>query len=110
MRGIIGEIQNLLKVERRGVSKGLLGEELQAIKELETICNRYEGLKMKYRNIGYGREILALLLQMAAGKNYEKAILEVASDNPNAMNLYKSFGFKETTVYDYYEIQIPLKP
>jgi len=87
----------------------LIGKIDVAIDEKDTFIYQF-GVLPEYRNIGYGREILALLLQMVAGENYEKAILEVASDNPNAMNLYKSFGFRETTVYDYYEIQIPLKP
>lgn len=87
----------------------LIGKIDVAIEEKDTFIYLF-GVLPEYRNIGYGREILALLLQMVAGENYEKVILEVASDNPNAMNLYKSFGFRETTVYDYYEIQIPLKP
>lgn len=35
---------------------------------------------------------------------YEAILLEVAIENEKALLLYKSCGFKEITVYDYYEI------
>lgn len=36
-------------------------------------------------------------------KNIHKAALEVAAENKNALNLYKSCGFAGSSVTDYYE-------
>jgi ribosomal protein S18 acetylase RimI-like enzyme len=57
------------------------------------------------RGKGYGREILAITINEALKNKPENYIqLEVACENERALSLYKSCGFKEYTIYDYYEI------
>ncbi|MBL4931384.1 GNAT family N-acetyltransferase [Clostridium paridis] len=64
------------------------------------------GIKREYRRQGYGRIVLSLTLEKLLKDNINSIILEVASENDNALGLYKSCGFKENTVYDYYELDV----
>ena len=64
------------------------------------------GIKPEYRRRGYGREVLGLTLLKLLSEKVKTALLEVAVKNENALLLYKSCGFKEVTIYDYYEIVI----
>ncbi|HZW84152.1 MAG TPA: GNAT family N-acetyltransferase, partial [Candidatus Deferrimicrobium sp.] len=65
------------------------------------------GVHPKYRRQGYGREILSRAMEILLEEQVERIFLEVASENDRALALYKSCGFKEVTVYDYYPL--PLK-
>jgi ribosomal protein S18 acetylase RimI-like enzyme len=65
------------------------------------------GVHPEYRRLGYGREILSKAMQILLEEHAERIFLEVASENDRALALYKSCGFKEVTVYDYYAL--PLK-
>lgn len=64
------------------------------------------GILPEYRGRGYGREILLLAINELIKNNPDKIMLEVASANERALNLYKSCGFVEETVYDYYQIKL----
>lgn len=61
------------------------------------------GIKPEYRGRGYGREVLSLMLLKLLSRQIKTVLLEVAVKNERALSLYKSCGFKEITVYDYYE-------
>ena len=60
----------------------------------------------EYRGKGFGRETLSLALLKLQSMNIHTILLEVAVQNENALSLYKSCGFKEDTVYDYYELKL----
>lgn len=62
------------------------------------------GIKPEYRRRGYGREVLSLTLQKLLSEQVKTVLLEVAVKNEKALLLYKSCGFEEITIYDYYEI------
>lgn len=64
------------------------------------------GVLPEYRGKGYGREILNLALDKAGAVNPDCIYLEVACENKNALNLYKSCGFIEKSVMDYYEFKL----
>lgn len=64
------------------------------------------GIKSEYRRKGYGRIVLSLILEKLLKDNINSIILEVASENDKALGLYKSCGFKESTVYDYYKLDV----
>jgi len=64
------------------------------------------GVLPEYRGRGYGRQILALVIQMALAAGPERIILEVAPENDRALGLYLSVGFRETHRYDYYALAI----
>ena len=63
------------------------------------------GILPEFRGRGYGRELLGLALNKLISERIYNVILEVAVKNENALHLYKICGFKEVTVYDYYEIE-----
>lgn len=56
-----------------------------------------------YRGLGYGRAMLDAVLKKHFDAQRTSVILEVATKNNNALTLYKSCGFKELTIYDYFE-------
>lgn len=63
------------------------------------------GILPEFRGRGYGRELLGLALNNLILEKVPIVILEVAVKNENALHLYKTCGFNEVTVYDYYEIE-----
>ena len=63
-------------------------------------------IKPEYRGRGYGKETLSLILSKLLSENIRTVLLEVAAENNNALSLYKSCGFKEDTVYNYYELAL----
>lgn len=62
------------------------------------------GVTPDYRGKGYGREILMGAIEMLKGRNKMEIMLQVAAKNNKALNLYKSCGFEETSIMDYYQI------
>ncbi len=62
------------------------------------------GIIPAYRGKGYGREILAMAIEKLKEKNPKDIMLQVATKNKNALNLYISLGFEVTSTMDYYEI------
>ena len=57
-----------------------------------------------YRGKGYGRELLILSIKKLKESNVKTINLQVLTDNKNALNLYKSCGFKENYTMDYYRL------
>lgn len=64
------------------------------------------GIKPDYRSHGFGRKVLSLILSKLLSEQIQTVILEVAVKNEQALLVYKSCGFEESTVYDYYEIML----
>ncbi len=62
------------------------------------------GVLPDYRGKGYGREILIGAIDKLKKTNSKDIMLQVAANNSNALNLYKSCGFVETSVMDYFKI------
>ncbi|MDQ7092204.1 GNAT family N-acetyltransferase [Desulfosporosinus sp. PR] len=64
------------------------------------------GILPAYRNKGYGKQALKSAVDLLLNENNAHHVaLEVAAHNKNALNLYKSSGFVEESVTDYYEAQ-----
>ena len=62
-------------------------------------------IKPEYRRRGYGRAALSLaMMKLISEQMIHTLVLEVAVENERALHLYKSCGFEEITVYDYYEM------
>jgi GNAT superfamily N-acetyltransferase len=51
----------------------------------------------------YGRQLLAETVERLLAEGRSQISLEVETENRNALALYQSCGFRETTVYGYYE-------
>ncbi len=64
------------------------------------------GILPEYRRKGYGKAAFQALLYIIKGKGPFDILLDVESKNRNALNLYKSFGFEEMSVMNYYEYMI----
>jgi ribosomal protein S18 acetylase RimI-like enzyme len=62
------------------------------------------GVLPDYRGKGYGRETLTRAIEKLMEKNPKEIKLQVVTENRNALNLYKSCGFEETSTMDYYKI------
>lgn len=63
------------------------------------------GVLPEYRGKGFGRQILTMAIEKLKEQNPMKIMLQVAAENLNALNLYRSCGFKETSTMDYYEMR-----
>jgi len=62
------------------------------------------GVLPEHRGKGLGRAILTLAIEKLKDGNANEIMLQVEAENANALNLYKSCGFVETSTMDYYKI------
>lgn len=67
-------------------------------------CLSHFEIQKSKRNKGYGRKMLDLLCEELRNNNTNKIILQVTSNNPVALHLYTSYGFKIQSELDYYNI------
>jgi len=58
----------------------------------------------EYRGHGYGRQLLKSVIRTIQSQSDRRIVLDVDTDNTNAIGLYRSCGFEVTTTYDYYEL------
>lgn len=61
------------------------------------------GIIPDYRGRGFGREALLLTLDIIKNMSIVNVYLDVAAENNRALNLYKSCGFVEKSVMNYYK-------
>ncbi|MCD4714872.1 MAG: GNAT family N-acetyltransferase [Clostridiales bacterium] len=64
------------------------------------------GILPEYRGLGLGRKLLLESIRQLSELNASSIMLQVESENSNALNLYKSCGFEETSVMDYYKLEL----
>lgn len=62
------------------------------------------GILPEHRRRGLGRQLLAAVLTLLRAEGHTRFALDVATENPAALLIYKACGFRETTVYDYYDL------
>ena len=63
------------------------------------------GILPENRGKGYGRAVLLNAIEKLKNARASKIMLQVAAENATALNLYKSCGFQETSVMDYFEFE-----
>jgi ribosomal protein S18 acetylase RimI-like enzyme len=63
-------------------------------------------LRLGYRGLGYGRQILEAAIRTIRSESQKRVMLDVETDNTNAIGLYLSSGFEIKTTYDYFELNI----
>ncbi len=63
-------------------------------------------VRLGYRGLGYGREMLEQLIHIAKAENNKPIMLDVETGNTNAAGLYLSCGFEIKTTYDCYELSL----
>jgi ribosomal protein S18 acetylase RimI-like enzyme len=64
------------------------------------------GILPEFRGLGLGRKLLTESIRQLYEMNASSIMLQVESENANALNLYKSCGFEETSVMDYYKLDL----
>lgn len=63
------------------------------------------GVLPENRGKGFGRAILLNAIEKLKEAKAAKIMLQVAAKNATALNLYKTCGFQETSVMDYFELK-----
>ena len=63
-------------------------------------------IRMGYRGLGYGRQMLEEAIHIIRAETQKRIMLDVETDNTNAIGLYRSCGFEVKTTYDYYGLDI----
>ena len=63
------------------------------------------GVLPEFRGKGFGRAILTFGVEKLKDAKATEVMLQVAAENGTALNLYKSCGFQETSVMDYFELK-----
>jgi ribosomal protein S18 acetylase RimI-like enzyme len=63
-------------------------------------------VRPEYRGRGYGRQILEEAIRTIQAEGAKRILLDVETDNTNAIGLYRSCGFQVKTTYDYYSLDI----
>ncbi|OAH63747.1 hypothetical protein AYJ66_17305 [Dietzia cinnamea] len=63
------------------------------------------GVLPEHRRKGYGRALLLLAIEKLKEANAKEIMLQVAAENSNALKLYQSCGFEETSTMDYFELK-----
>jgi ribosomal protein S18 acetylase RimI-like enzyme len=64
------------------------------------------GIVPERRRQGLGRQLLALTVAQMVSEGYHDLSLDVATQNDGALNIYRSCGFHEEMVYDYYSVPL----
>lgn len=64
------------------------------------------GVLPENRGKGFGRAILLKAIEKLKDAKAKEIMLQVAAENATALNLYKSCGFQETSVMDYFEVKV----
>jgi ribosomal protein S18 acetylase RimI-like enzyme len=63
-------------------------------------------VRLGYRGLGYGRQMLEEAIRNIRAGSQKPIMLDVETDNTNAIGLYQSCGFEIKTTYDYYGLDI----
>jgi ribosomal protein S18 acetylase RimI-like enzyme len=63
-------------------------------------------VRLGYRGLGYGRQMLEEAIRAIRSESQKRIMLDVETDNTNAIGLYLSCGFEIKTTYDYCDLNI----
>lgn len=63
-------------------------------------------IRVGYRGLGYGRQMLEEAIRSTRAETQKRIMLDVETNNTNAIGLYRSCGFEVKTTYDYYALDI----
>jgi ribosomal protein S18 acetylase RimI-like enzyme len=64
------------------------------------------GVLPEQRRRGYGRQMLMQAIHRLLAEEWQRILIEVLTDNRNALSLYRSCGFRETTAYGFYRMAV----
>lgn len=80
--------------------------QLGVLFEEDQVYIRGVGVLPEYRRRGYGRQMLAATVGALQAEGHTRFSLDVATENDRALDLYRSCGFQETNVYEYYDVPL----
>lgn len=80
--------------------------QIGVIVENRSVYIRAVGIAPEWRHQGYGRQLLATTVQQMLTEGQTHFALDVATENRQALALYQSCGFHETTAYDYHTVPL----
>jgi ribosomal protein S18 acetylase RimI-like enzyme len=90
---------------------GTLGEEAVGCLRVDELGQEYGiygfGVRPQYQGRGYGRQMLQDIIHVLRAESQKSIMLDVETDNTNAVGLYLSCGFEIRTTYGYYSLNIP---
>ena len=98
--------------EKRGMTIYLVEKDKQVIGKVHFILENGVGgiyglgVLPDQRGKGLGRKILHLAINKLIEAKTREIMLQVAAGNTAALSLYKSCGFRETSVMDYFELTL----
>lgn len=97
------DLRQLYSIKLENIIIGLIGIYKEPLRNyIYGFC-----IDKRNRNNGYGREALTSIITLCLEKSIDKKIvLEVQTENENALELYKSCGFKLETEFRYYRKDI----
>lgn len=85
------------------------GEPIGTVRSIGTDADVYItalGVLSSYRGRGYGRQILSRITEMLMTEPWDQILIEVETENSNALGLYRSVGFEATRTYSFNEIDL----
>lgn len=96
------DLQHILLAEVNGkvIGKVWLGKSSDTLGIFGFVVSAAE------RGKGYGREILAQIINEKLGSGMKTIYLEVAVSNPSALKLYEDCGFEKEVTFDYYQLNL----
>ncbi len=104
--------EQVMDASNRRYYVATLGDSNTYIGKIDVSLNKHEaiiygfGVLPEYRGCGYGRQMLVQTIQDILATGQHHIVLEVATENKNALSLYQSCGFRETGSYDYYSLGV----
>jgi ribosomal protein S18 acetylase RimI-like enzyme len=64
------------------------------------------GIRPELQGRGYGRQMLSRLVDILVAENWDEILIEVETENRNALSLYRGCGFRETRAYGFYVVEV----
>ena len=64
------------------------------------------GVVPEHRGRGCGRQILLDVIDILLAEGWQEITIDVATENRNALGLYRACGFQETTTFGYYGLEL----
>lgn len=100
-------IENCLQTKPRKQYLAVLNDEIIGLgsinKQRDEALIFGFGIVPEYRGVGYGKELLHLIIDRLRQSGTTEIMLDVNSDNVYALKLYKKCGFQIEVVFDYYK-------
>jgi ribosomal protein S18 acetylase RimI-like enzyme len=100
-------IESSIKADNREGYVGIINDEIISVLFVsndEDISVNTLGVIKKEQNKGYGKAFIKSIIKQISCKDKD-IVIDVDSTNEKAYNLYKSIGFMETIIIDYYKLE-----